>query len=152
MKIKVVSVADDSFDGKDGRVTAAKLRYLDLRDEGERRERELSGYGPPMAGVLAWPAGSEQEIEPYTTKSGKQAFRLPGGGGGGRGGGGGFAAAYRNTAEGHAAEQERMDRRTALMQATAIFQTTMQTSAKTDGSVQNIADGMYEWLRKTAKS
>jgi hypothetical protein len=148
MKIKVLSVADDSFDGKDGRVTAAKLRFTN--DQGVASE--LPGYGPPMAGVLTWPAGSEQEIEPYTTKSGKQAFRLPGGGSGGRGGGGGFAAAFRNTAEGHASEQERMDRRTALMQATAIFQTTMQTGAKTDGSVQNIADGMYAWLRLTAKS
>lgn len=57
--------------------------------------------------------------------------------------GGGGAAAWRNTKEGAAAEQERMDRRTALMQAVA----------RTEGATEIVldqADKMYAWLRATA--
>ncbi len=56
-------------------------------------------------------------------------------------GGGGFgAAAFRNTKEGQAYDQERMDRRTALMQAVAI-----RGPEQAEWSVT--ADRMYTWLR-----
>lgn len=60
-----------------------------------------------------------------------------------RGGGfGGGAAAWRNTKEGAHAEQERMDRRTALMQAVAITVEPNQVLKK--------ADEFYSWLRSTS--
>jgi hypothetical protein len=156
MKIKVLSVSDDSFDGKDGRVTAAKLRFTN--DQGVASE--LSGYGPTMTGVLAWKAGDEHEIEPYTTTKGKPAFRLPGGGGGGRGGGGGFAAAWRNTKEGQEYEQDNMHVRTAAMQAVAAGPSRANGVASAGGGTlpvarfdTELADTILAWLRKnTAKS
>jgi len=58
-----------------------------------------------------------------------------------KGGGGGAPAAYRNTKEGHFYEQERMDRRTAAMQATV------------DGEFHpGVADLIYDWLRRTSGS
>lgn len=54
-------------------------------------------------------------------------------------GGGGFAA-WRNTKEGQAYEQERMDRRTALMQAVAV----------NSGIPTELATKFYAWLRETA--
>jgi hypothetical protein len=58
--------------------------------------------------------------------------------------GGGGAAAWRNTKEGAAAEQERMDRRTALMQAVAYGATGNLQACK------EVADSFYTWLRATA--
>lgn len=60
----------------------------------------------------------------------------------------GGQSAYRNTKEGSTAEQERMDRRTALMQAVAL---------DSGGVAQHwtwvdAADQMYAWLRKTSGS
>jgi hypothetical protein len=60
-----------------------------------------------------------------------------------KGGFGGGAAAWRNTKEGAFAEQERMDRRTALMQAVTFHH-------GTSAEVAGIADEFYAWLRKTA--
>lgn len=58
------------------------------------------------------------------------------------GAGPGGVAAWRNTAEGQKYEQERMDRRTALMQA---------VSMKVDiGDTLTLANDYYEWLRKGA--
>ena len=69
-----------------------------------------------MTKVLEWKAGESHENEVFRPEGKhKDRFRLP------ReqkaGGFGGGPAAYRNTKEGHFYEQERMDRRTALMQA-----------------------------------
>ena len=63
-------------------------------------------------------------------------------------GGGGGAAAYRNTKEGQAYEQERMDRRTALMQA--VYACGEGAYAKGTADWSSLADGFYTWLRKTA--
>jgi hypothetical protein len=54
-------------------------------------------------------------------------------------GGGGFAAAYRNTEAGFAKEQQRMDARTAVMQATVegVF-------------IKDTADEIYQWLRTSS--
>ena len=54
---------------------------------------------------------------------------------------GGGQAAYRNSKEGQFYEQERMDRRTALMQAVALGGEWLDTAAE-----------MYAWLRKSAGS
>jgi hypothetical protein len=59
------------------------------------------------------------------------------------GGGGGFAAAFRNSKEGQFYEQERMDRRTALMQA-------VEFAAKDHEDIYSLADGFYNWLRQTS--
>lgn len=91
----------------------------------------------------------EFELEAKPDYQGKKQFKLkawpgkPSFGGGGRpfGGGGGGTAAHRNTAEGQAYEQERMDRRTALMQAVAV--------GAADDYIDH-ADEMYKWLRATA--
>jgi hypothetical protein len=57
-------------------------------------------------------------------------------------GGGGGMAAFRNTKEGQAIEQQHMDRRTALMQAVALV-----VSDKTDLYWSDCANKMYEWIR-----
>lgn len=61
------------------------------------------------------------------------------------GSGGGGAAAWRNTREGHAAEQERMDRRTALMQAVALLGPGTAIS-----EALRAAEELYAWLRETS--
>jgi hypothetical protein len=139
MKVKVTSVSDDSFNGKDGRVLAAKLTYTD-----ENGSNTLPGYGPAMAQVLKWQAGEEQEIETYTTRNGKAAFRLPNSGGG-RGGGAGFAAAYRNTKEGQEYEQRQMNRRTAMMKSAEVHAALKTTDLN---QIFALADRMDEWLEK----
>lgn len=58
-------------------------------------------------------------------------------GGGGRGGG---FASWRNTEEGFKYEQQKMDRRTALMQATA--------AGVAPADLLSLANEMYSWLRK----
>lgn len=56
------------------------------------------------------------------------------------------AAAWRSTSAGFAAEQERMDRRTALMQAVALVAGT----GAAIGEALRVAEEMYAWLRETA--
>lgn len=58
--------------------------------------------------------------------------------------GGAMPAAFRNTKEGQFYEQERMDRRTALMQAVSGFPETDRFQ------VLDLADAFYAWLRATA--
>jgi len=139
MKVKVVSVEEKGFDGKDGRVAGALLTFR----EGDKPATELIGYGPAMVEVLKWQPGEEKEIEVFRPEGkDRDRFRLPKGNGGGSRGGG--QAAYANTAEGLAYEQERMDRRTAIMQAVA-----MRSEGKEHLLLDN-ADKIYDWLRKTA--
>lgn len=56
---------------------------------------------------------------------------------------GGGAAAFRNTKEGQAIEQERMDRRTALMQAVAA----LGDAARVESAL-GLAEAYYTWLRE----
>src|SRR5512143_1696835 len=58
--------------------------------------------------------------------------------------GGGMPPAYRNSKEGQAYEQERMDRRTALMQAVA--------ATDIPSRILDLANDYYAWLRETAGS
>jgi hypothetical protein len=151
VKITVKSVEDDSFDGKDGRVLAAKLTFSDGNGE-----KTLPTYGPKSREILVWKPGEEREIETYTTGGGKPAFRLGGASAAKRGG---FEAAFRNTKEGQAAEQERMDRRTALMKAAEVVCEGIKRGdhvkdgrhIDTDTWTKGIADSYYDWLRKTAQ-
>jgi hypothetical protein len=62
-------------------------------------------------------------------------------------GGGGGAAAFRNTKEGQAIEQERMDRRTALMQAVALVNAEPEEVRE---EWKPVAEEFYEWLRETS--
>jgi len=133
MKVKVVSVANRSFDGKDGKVLGASLTF---EDNGQ--QKELIGYGPALSAVFAWKPGEEHEIETFETAEGKSRFRLPREPGQRRGG---FEAAFRNTKEGQEYEQKRMDRRTALMQAVAY-----QGTAGSIPDVIKAADEFDAWL------
>jgi hypothetical protein len=137
MKIIVVSTRNESFDGSEGRVLAAALRFNAGDGQGEK---ELTGYGLAMAEVLKWQSGEEHEIEPYTTRKGKPSFRLPNSGGARGGGGGrGFEAAFRNTRDGQLMEQAGLDKRTAVMQSIA---------AKPGSFDEAMADRILAWLRK----
>lgn len=86
------------------------------------------------------------ELEPKPDYQGQKQWKMKsypgkpqGGQGGGGGGKGNWVPSYHQTAEGMFVEQERMDRRTALMQAVAA------------GTVKDwTPDQMYSWLRRTA--
>lgn len=69
----------------------------------------------------------------------------PGGSGGGFGGGKQYVPAFTQTERGFWLEQERMDRRTALMQGVAVA----NASGKPE-SAGGLASGFYTWLRQTA--
>ena len=119
---------------KDG--TIVKVTTVTL-DDG----REVPGYDLPPGIEANKPLPDGWEIA--TSAKGKPYIKVPKAG---KGGGGGFAAAFRNTKEGQAIEQERMDRRTALMQAVAVVH---------DDAMPNwweTADQMYIWLRQTSGS
>jgi hypothetical protein len=103
--------------------------------------REAPGYDLPPGLEQGKPLPEGWEIA--TAKSGKLYIKVPKAGGKGGGYGGG-AAAFRNTKEGQAVEQERMDRRTALMQAL------IGARDAGHGDVLAFADRYYEWLRRTA--
>lgn len=61
------------------------------------------------------------------------------------------STAYRNTERGQLYEQERMDRRTALMQAVALGVATGDEPLRLE-TILTVADGFYAWLRKTSGS
>ncbi len=87
MKVKVISVADDSFTGNEGNtIPAASLTF---EVNGERKT--LKTYIPPVVTTaLSWQPDQEVEIEEYTDKKGNQRFKTPSGGGRQGGGGKGF--------------------------------------------------------------
>jgi hypothetical protein len=123
--MNVVAVKESEWD-KDG--TIVKVTTVKL-DDG----REVPGYDLPSVPEVGKPLPAGWEIA--TAKSGKLYIKVP------KAGGSGGAAAYRNTKEGQAYEQERMDRRTALMQAVAL-------APGADGAqLQALAEGLYSWLR-----
>lgn len=134
----VVTALRESDWNKDG--TVVKVTNVTL-DDG----REAPGYDLPPGLEVGKPLPDGWEVT--TAKSGKLYVKAPKPGRGGGFGGGG-AAAFRNTKEGQAVEQERMDRRTALMQA-VVAHGPIQSN---QGSrvIADYADEFYAWLRKTA--
>jgi len=119
---------------KDG--TIVKVTTVTL-DDG----REVPGYDLPPGIEANKPLPDGWEIA--TSAKGKPYIKVPKAG---KGGGGGFAAAFRNTKEGQAIEQERMDRRTALMQAVEAWAALPDPNP----GIENYADAFYTWLRETA--
>src|SRR5512147_2151616 len=83
-----------------------------------------------------------QGWEVATSAKGKPYIKVPK-----AGGKGGIAPAFRNSKEGQLYEQERMDRRTALMQAVALA-ISMEPSGSEE--IDHYADHFYLWLRATA--
>lgn len=72
-----------------------------------------------------------------------------------QGGGGGGGSSWYNSVEGVRFTQERMDRRTALMQAVLVLQTEWPKDVKRDdgtpiSDTMSVASDFYRWLRETA--
>jgi hypothetical protein len=128
--VKVIGVRDH---GKRKEWTYVQL----LQDDG--KEVEAFSMAAEAKGLQEGPLPSGWTIEPggeWPDGNKKPPnLRPPGGGQKGGGGGGG----YRNTKEGQQYEQERMDRRTAVMQAIA---------AKPGQFDQVLAEEIYKFLRK----
>ncbi len=121
-------------DGED--VTSRKVTLVS--DTGQR---EVPCYAPEGADLIedaALPEGWEVKI----SKAGNPYLAPPRKAGGGQGRRGGFDAAWRNTEAGFKFEQERMDRRTALMQSVAIG----------SGITTELAEKFYRWLRAPLES
>jgi hypothetical protein len=102
-------------------------------------QREIPCYDP-RGKDLKEDAPLPEGWEVKTSKAGKPYLAAPrqsSGGGGGGLGRSGISTAWRNTEAGAKYEQERMDRRTALMQAVALG----------SGITTELADKLYVWLR-----
>lgn len=133
-----------------------KWRYVTIRHgDPPVQERAICFLGSEADKLVPGPLPDGWSVKPSDKGPVVEAPRRGGGGGGG----GGFAAAYRNTKEGHYYEQERMDRRTALMQAVALGTTAGIQVATAGGGVKpetraatvlEAAELMYGWLRKGA--
>jgi hypothetical protein len=109
-------------------------------------QREVPCYDP-RGKDLKEDAPLPEGWEVKTSKAGKLYLAAPrqSSGGGVRGTGPNPAslAAWRNTEAGAKYEQERMDRRTALMQAVAL------RADVTQEPVKDIANSFYAWLRES---
>jgi hypothetical protein len=105
----------------------------------ETGQREVNCYSP-LGKDLKEDTPLPEGWEVKTSKAGKPYLAAPRltSGGSGSPRGPGVPAAWRNTEAGAKYEQERMDRRTALMQAVAA-----------DGEWYWNAEKFYEWLRKS---
>jgi hypothetical protein len=122
-----VTAIKESEWNKDG--TIVKVTTVSL-DDG----REAPGYDLPLVPEVGKPLPDGWEVA--TAKSGKLYIKVPKAGGPKYSGG---VAAFRNTKEGQAIEQDAMNRRTALMQAVAVCQDNWDIEA----------DKMYAWLSGT---
>lgn len=100
----------------------------------EGREKDVPCYDERAKDLAGKPIPEGWEVK--QSKAGKDYLAPPRASRGGGSGGGGFAA-YRNTKEGQHYEQERMDRRTAAMQA----------MAGKDTFDLYLAEQIYSWLR-----
>lgn len=127
----VIALRESDWKKDDG--TTVKVTHLTLEDG-----REIPGYDLPPGAEAGKPLPDGWEVA--TSKSGKPYMKAPKPGKGGFGG----ASAFRNTKEGQAIEQERMDRRTALMQGVAAI------GAPDIDLTLTVADQFYVWLRATA--
>jgi hypothetical protein len=119
-------------DGED--VTSYRVSLVN-----ETGQREVPCYSP-LGKDLKEDAPLPEGWEVKTSKAGKPYLAAPrqssGGGGSLRSG---ASTAWRNTEAGAKYEQERMDRRTALMQAVAIG----------SGITTELAEKFYQWLRES---
>jgi hypothetical protein len=113
----------------------------------ETGQREVPCYSP-LGKDLKEDTPLPEGWEVKTSKAGKPYLAAPRVSGGGRSVGA-APAAWRNTEAGAKYEQERMDRRTALMQAVALH-----GSPATDHApgVLNDADEFYAWLRQSVSA
>jgi hypothetical protein len=115
----------------------------------ETGQREVPCYDP-RGKDLKEDAPLPEGWEVKTSKAGRPylaAPRLTSGGGGHRGAGP-QTTAWRNTEAGAKYEQERMDRRTALMQAVAEF-AVPSVHPRPDSHVLKSAEEFYQWLRES---
>jgi hypothetical protein len=113
-------------------------------------QREVPCYDP-RGKDLKEDAPLPEGWEVKTSKAGKPylaAPRVSGGGGGSGRSVSGPSTAWRNTEAGAKYEQERMDRRTALMQAVATDHYATEHDMRTLG-VKGYADEFYAWLRRS---
>jgi len=117
-------------DGED--VTSYRVTLVN-----ETGQREVPCYSP-LGKDLKEDAPLPEGWEVKTSKAGKPYLAAPRASGGGRSVGA-APAAWRNTESGAKYEQERMDRRTALMQAVAIG----------SGITTELAEKFYTWLRES---
>jgi len=119
-------------DGED--VTSYRVTLVN-----ETGQREVPCYSP-LGKDLKEDAPLPEGWEVKTSKAGKLYLATPRlTSGGGRSGATGLSTAWRNTEAGAKYEQERMDRRTALMQAVAIG----------SGITTELAEKFYQWLRES---
>jgi hypothetical protein len=139
MKVTVKSVADTSFDGRDGtKVAAAKLTF-----EVDGQTKSLDTYIPPVVtAALAWKPGEEVEIEEYADKNGKPRFKTPQAG---RGGGGFKQRSVEEQLVLDRFQDERVDRRRSLEQAIVVHDHSVDPEL-----ILDTAGLFYKWLRKTA--
>jgi hypothetical protein len=142
----VERVKVDRWTNRDGEdVTSYKVTLVN-----ETGQREVNCYSP-LGKDLKEDAPLPEGWEVKTSKAGKPYLAAPrqsSGGGGGRYSGAPASAAWRNTEAGAKYEQERMDRRTACMQAVAMGTIGGSQGALT-ASVLKLADEFYQWLRKS---
>jgi hypothetical protein len=141
----VERVKVDKWTNNDGEpVTSYKVSLVN-----ETGQREVNCYSP-LGKDLKEDAPLPEGWEVKTSKAGKPYLAAPratsGGGGGGRSS---FnsSTAWRNTEAGAKYEQERMDRRTALMQAIA-----WGSDRQVMSSILRSADEAYVWLRESVST
>lgn len=140
------------FSGKNGPLAAVKVLFSD-QSEGdflttpdkasEHVERLTALVGKSSEFELD--AAREREYNGVIQRAIKNYPGRPQAGGGFGGGSRQFTPSYANTKEGQDAEQERMDRRTALMQAVSCL--SQETSNY--GAVLEVAEQFYAWLRQS---
>ena len=131
-----MTFADDSSAslGKQDAAKAGELRDMLKALIGKEAEFGLQDKNKPnKKGQASYKLTSFPGYEPEPYTPGKSAGQV----------------AHRNTAEGQAYEQERMDRRTSVMQAVALL---VADSGAGIDDVTMTADIFYAWLRKTSAS
>jgi hypothetical protein len=127
-------------DGED--VTSYRVTLVN-----ETGQREVPCYSP-LGKDLKEDAPLPEGWEVKTSKAGKPYLAAPRVSGGGRSVGA-APAAWRNTEAGAKYEQERMDRRTALMQATVLAHAVGTDAPSPSLGIAAYADAFYAWLRQS---
>lgn len=135
----VLEVAESKW-VKDGKDMTTWYVTLDDRTENvpcydERAKSFVSGAPLP------------EGFEITKSKAGKDYLKAPGQAGGSRGGGG-YAQAWRNSEAGERFNQERMNRRTALMQSVASIAILAHVSSPPNRDILGLANLYYSWLEE----
>jgi hypothetical protein len=145
------------WEGPNGTVFFIKAIFSDQSsaDAGAKTEQSARQYIEALRALIGEEHEYEVERKPNDFE-GHPSYKLkswPGkekGYGGAGGGKGSYVPAFHQTAEGCAYEQERMDRRTALMQAVASMNL---PATRQEGVAEEVlcrlADLLYAWLRAT---